>query len=353
MFWWRIAHAEGMLKGLLMLIAISILIISGTAYAATGWCKAQQGNHIYNYDFGTYAITDPAQNAAGTTLKNIFSWSLNGSFTMDCDCPDTYKGLYYHTVTPLPVGHSDGTLQYYKLDDYLEVATEAWIAGRRNQYVPTPWNNEPNNDPGSYTCTDIVNVSTGSKGRMTLYISKPFINGVYIISKKVFELYGSTISGSFGGESISSVYINGTITVPQNCRIDAGKRIEVDFGEIYSGEFVTKGEKPLHFTPKIFNVPIECTDTLSAANLSLSIQGTTSAGDSNALKSDNADVGVIVLDMNSHVLIPNNMNSSVKFTLDSNYHANIQLSAYPVNVTGNAPTEGVFTALAFLRIDFA
>lgn len=43
----------------------------------------------------------------------------------------------------------------------------------------------------------------------------------------------------------------------------------------------------------------------------------------------------------------------IPFTPDSSGDATVILKTYPVSTTGNRPAAGVFTALAYLYIDFA
>lgn len=127
----------------------------------------------------------------------------------------------------------------------------------------------------------------------------------------------------------------------------------VDLGQFYQGDFKTVGQKPERYTPKTVNIPIQCNDLSASANLTLRVQGTPSTGVSDALQSDNNDVGVVITDSNGVTLRPNDSSSIIPFQLDSSNHANVTLHAYPVGTTGNTPEAGQFTTLAYLRVDFS
>lgn len=148
-------------------------------------------------------------------------------------------------------------------------------------------------------------------------------------------------------------YFSGTVTVPQNCIVGAGTQLVVSLGSFFSGDFEVAGQKPQSYTPKTFNVPIQCNDLSATANLTLRLQGTPSADVPNALQSDNPDVGVVVTDGSGSPLVPNDSSSVIPFQLDDSNRANVTLHAYPVGTTGNTPEVGQFTTLAYLRVDFS
>ena len=103
-----------------------------------------------------------------------------------------------------------------------------------------------------------------------------------------------------------------------------------------------------------FNVPIECNaDVISPAHLTLRLVANADSRISDALATDNADVGVVVAKEDGTVMIPNDTSSTADFITDDSGHADVTLKTYPISTTGNTPAEGVFTALACLRIDFA
>lgn len=343
---------KGFFTGLLMLWFLCGFI-SSPVYASTGWCSSSTLNN-FNYDFGTKQISDTSQNSAGTVFLDAYTWDLGKNYSIICDCDagELYAVTYFHTQTDLPLGHSDGTYQYYKVNDYLEVATNIFVSGGRQAYVPTPRDNLSNNMPSSNTrtCNNVDNATTGSKGKLSLYISKPFV-GTSTINTKVLDIYGSTISGSFGGSSLVSLYIQGQVIVPQTCSVNAGQIVTVDFGSFMSGEFKNKGQMPAGYTPKTITVPIKCNGMDANASLTLRFQAEASTDEPAAIKTSNDDVGVQITDDSGKVIEPNS--GLIPFQLDDNLQATVTFHAAPISTTGNAPAEGTFSATAYIRVDFA
>lgn len=320
-----------------------------------GPCAPVTGTpYAYHYDFGTKTITSPDENKAGQTFQDIYTWDLGSTYNAICTCPESnYTSTYYTTQTALPPGHVDGAYQYYKVNDYIEVATQVWIHGGVQSYIPTPLNSFSNQQNWSPSCNIPSGYSSGSRGKLSLYIAKSFV-GDTSFSATVFSIYGTTVSGeALGPVPMSTVTISGNVVVPQTCVINAGQAIVVDFGSLLSTDFKTAGQKPNGLTETTFNVPIKCTNIGASVNLTLRVEATPSTQNNQAIASDNKDVGIVVADSQGSILSPNDINSIIPFITDTTGDASVTLKAWPISTTGNPPAEGVFTALATLRIDFA
>ncbi len=342
---------------LFLILGITLAGWSSVAWGYTGWCTPTNGTQNYNYNFGTKTITDPSQNIAGQTYPDAFSWNLNSNYyaTCDCDPNDTTSAppTYYTTVVNLPIGHNDGTSQFYKVNDYIEVASSVYIAGNARSYVNVPFESYSNNWGG--VCQSYLDTSTawgtGAKGNLSLYIAKPFVGTSTISSVKIFDLYGSLNQNSYGGTPMSSVFISGQVIVPQTCSVNAGQIVTVDFGSFMSGEFKNKGQMPAGYTPKTITVPIKCNGMDANASLTLRFQADASADEPAAIKTSNSDVGVQITDDSGKVIEPNS--GLIPFQLDDNLQATVTFHAAPISTTGNAPAEGTFSATAYIRVDFA
>ena len=340
------------MKVILRVLFVTFLSFSAfKGYASTGWCTvADGGTKQYKYDFGSMNISDSSKNQPGTVFPDAYSWDLGSYYYVICDCDGTWLNLYSHTETGLPLGHNDGGNQYYVINDYLEVATSVYIAGSRGEYVPTPWESESNEQNGNHICTSSYTASTGSKGKLSLYIKKAFV-GTVSINTKVLDIYGSSVSGSFGGAPMTSLYLTGQVIVPQTCSVNAGQIVTVDFGSFMSGEFKNKGQMPTGYTPKTITVPIKCNGMDANASLTLHFQAEASTDEPAAIKTSNDDVGVQITDDSGKVIEPNS--GLIPFQLDDNMQATVTFHAAPISTTGNAPAEGTFSATAYIRVDFA
>lgn len=359
------------------LLLTILLLLSGTqaAIAYTNFCKPDNGTYNYRYEFGMLTVVDPKGNKPGYLFPRPYQWDLGGNFSGTCDCdpePETEPdhiadNTYFSTATILPQGHTDGSRNFFIINEYLEAATEIWISGARKAYFPTPWFNESNEYASLGYKTASTNTarcynpdlptskyqtwSTGSKGKLWVYITKPFVGSIFVENTKIQDVYASMNPGSYGGTPMSSIWINGQITVPQNCIIDAGQLITVDFGKIWSGDFTTKGQKLVGYTEKKIKASMKCNNIAAYTNLTLRFQSEVSPDDSTFIKTDNADVGVELLDENGKLVLPNN--GLMPFTINENYEASVSFQVAPVSTTGNVPTAGQFKALAYIRVDFA
>lgn len=344
-------NLKSFLTGVLVLLSICGFI-SSPAYASTGWCTRPTGSspEQITYNFGTKQVSDYSQNTAGTAFPDAFTWNLGTNYYVTCDCDDTNQEIYFKTETSLPQGHSDGTYQFYKVNDYLEVATSIFMAGGRNEYIPTPWINEGNEQTAVQQCTSNLVFGTGSQGKLSLYIAKPFV-GTSEINTSILKIYASTISGSYGSSELVDLYIQGQVIVPQTCSVNAGQIVTVDFGSFMSGKFKNKGQMPAGYTPKTITVPIKCNGMDANASLTLRFQAEASADEPAAIKTSNDDVGVQITDDSGKVIEPNS--GLIPFQLDDNLQATVTFHAAPISTTGNAPAEGTFSATAYIRVDFA
>ncbi|MEG5546107.1 fimbrial protein [Enterobacter asburiae] len=339
------------------------LIFSCANVYANGNCTGGGGGtNQLAANVGSITVTDPEKNKAGVVIGPAYQWSLSG-YTERCECatPAASRQWYWTATTTLPSAGDNNWLIYSDyLDAQLMLTDPHFDNGKPGtRYVPftnvftisVP--NDPCNVDRNYNSQ-----ATGSHGELALRIRRPFIGTVSLASGPIANLYSCLATDKncdpVGNPTI--IYsLAGTVTVPQSCIINAGQIISIDLGTIVSSAFKTAGQKPAGFTDKTFNVPIHCSGPgiVAGANLSLRLTATPVPGNSNAIGSDNNDVGVVVTTVEGNILQPNNINSVMPFNVDDNGNASVTLKAYPVNTTGNRPKEGVFSALATIVIDFA
>ena len=316
-----------------MLIALLLLSWSAGTWAYSYACEPSGGTKEYNANFGTYTITDPSKDQAGTIFENAASYSSGGVASMACDCPSGYKyDRYFWSKTSLTVDEEIDGETYYVVNEYLDASVSIYNGGC-----------------GGNVTSD---VTTGSKGTISLRISKPFVGSFSIPNLKVADIYvGRSATGAYGDTPITSVYLSGNVIVPQTCSVNAGQIVTVDFGSFMSGEFKNKGQMPAGYTPKTITVPIKCNGMDANASLTLRVQAEASADEPAAIKTSNDDVGVQITDSSGKVIEPNS--GLIPFQLDDNMQATVTFHAAPISTTGNAPAEGTFSATAYIRVDFA
>ena len=306
---------------------------------------------VVNYDLTSTLTTE--QNQVGQATELHKSQFVN----VDAICPEpdptnVDSRTYRSYITSFPVVETHGQWQYLTLDpDYVNGAmsitdTDAGVFYPPGNYIHMGRNTRVNKqkDFGVYD----------SNLTFRLKVVKPFIGSVVIPSRTMFSVYVTTNDHDPLSTIVYQITYSGIITVPQNCTINGGQIITVDLGKLNSAAFNEAGKKPYNAPEKTFNVPIACNgDVVAPAHLTLRMQATPDSHIADAVATDNPDVGVVVTSENGSVLKPNDINSSVDFTTSEDGSANITLKTYPVSTTGNTPAEGIFTALACLRVDFA
>lgn len=355
------------IKNMVLLFAVLMAGWSQLSFATgAGNCDPNGGTINSQYSWGTYNITDPDNNVAGYVTPSHQVTSGVQSQTLYCACSGgPFSNLYMFGETTLTKYNDAGGVVYYNIpgNEYLAVGLTIW-SQLRNAWLTLPFgpiSNDTGTDKTEYYCNAnntiyIGGSHSGSKANISFEVIKPFVGGTYIINVKVGSLYwtiGNGTQSSYGSIPGNNYVVSGTITVPQNCVINAGTVISVDFGSLYSGDFKVAGQKPDDSPIKTFNVPVKCTNIAAPANLTLRLQATADSHYSQAISSDNPDVGVVVTNSEGTIITPNDTTSVVPFQTDTSGNANITLKAYPVSTTGNTPKEGLFTALAYLRVDFA
>lgn len=328
------------LGGLLCLFSVS-------SFAATGWCTTIGGTKIYNFPF-VKQYDNPADNKAGMYFNHTYQWNLAANYAANCDCTGSAKTFYKAVIPDLTATRDFDGLHFYSLNKYLEVATELYVGGNVGKWFATPFPNIDNDF--SSACTGVTNWISGANGYVSLYFTRPFVGQVVIPSTKILDLYGTKVTGSYGGMPMSSVYMSGSVTVPQSCEINAGQVINVKFGNIMSNDIKNPGEIANGFTPKVVDMTLACNNISNGVVVSLSFSGEPSGGDPTALKTDNNDIGVRVRDANGNIVPPVNGNLPVTFDYSSQTGTS-SMSLAPMNVTGNPPAIGQFNAVATINAE--
>jgi|MedtruStandDraft_1076414.scaffolds.fasta_scaffold08504_2 type 1 fimbria pilin len=321
--------------------AILLLLWHSGAWAGTGWCTANNGTHVFTAPF-TYNLTDPSQNVAGRIISPAYTYSLGGNYYGTCDCSTTGV-TYFKTDVPLSdVAYKDGTNTYYSVNEYLAVATDVYIGGYLYQYKHSPFTDVSNNLSDGCPSSEF---STGAQGHVHLYFKKAFVGESVIPSTTVMRIFASKTAGSYSATPLAIVNISGTITVPQSCKINDGQVINIEFGNILSNALKTKGAGPTGYAAKVEQLAYVCTNMAQGVKLSFTFKGQASPDDSNALATNNPDVGVRLEDMNGAVLTPNS--GKLSAVLDhATQTGSTSFKSYPVNTTGKEPAAGEFKSTA-------
>ncbi|WP_235891894.1 fimbrial protein [Klebsiella spallanzanii] len=287
-------------------------------------------------------------------FDRLYEWSTGGTYTAKCECDAATLNtptLYKTTIPGLSATQTRNGLNFYRLNKYLEIASELYIAGKLNQFVPTPVQDKSNLYSNSFPCNAAGTVfDTGSKGYISLYFTRPFVGQVTIPPTIILNVYGTRKAGNYSSIPMTQISMSGSVTVPQSCEINTGQPINVDFGDIAANNFKTANQMPTGFTPHTVNMTVACTNISAGVKISLSFQGTQDSHDNTALATTNSDIAVRIENITGvkipviSGLLPVNLNYSTQ-TGDTT------MKIYPINTTGNLPDGGGFTATATIQAE--
>lgn len=297
--------------------------------------------------FDMSATLTDAQNKAGITTQISKTGQNWTNVTCNCGGAEVSPYAIQSFTSSKPVVETDGSWKYVYINEYLIGAASTYDDGTHDtMYLPVEYFKI--NTSGLY-CWG-VNVKNSSF-TLNLKVTKPFVGTVNIDSPQAYTAYLGDSNTYPLNTPIYYIGYSGTIVAPQNCTVDAGQAVTIDFGNIWSGKFTTKGKKPDGVNPVTKQISVKCSSGVEAtADLTLRFQSTPDANYPDAISSDNPDVGVMITDLVDRTVVPNT--GLIPFSLENN-QARVSFRAYPVSTTGKAPAEGKFTALAYIRIDFA
>lgn len=352
---------------------VGLFIVGFAVQGIAAPCQTVGGTKIFDFPY-VKNITNPNQNVIGTSAYEQ-NWNTPGNtYSATCSCSSNQKlMMHYKAVSTLPnkvpssTPTPDPSKSWYvipndKGEGYLGVSTKVYIAGKRKDYFSVPFTMDNNNStdtlcPRTQTASNRITLGTGAQGKISLMFIKPFIGHVVIPRVKIIDLFAATDNNSFSSTPIASVYVSGDVTVPQSCQINDGKAIEVPFGKIDAKDILTKGQIPSGFTKKQITVNFKCTNIASGVKLALSMEADTPASLTNTIKTSNNDIGVMVADQGNRPFIPHVTQMPVTISAPNSHNSSqpqqgtSTLYAWPVNITGNYPQRGPFSATASLNIN--
>lgn len=249
------------------------------------------------------------------------------------------------TLPPYGTAPSDWVYQY--VDDYLSVAIRLrQICG----YIYAPFNRQT---WASTTCqaSDLLSeywdITTWES---SLKITRKMIGGTYRKNILLGTWGGCSGLCSAPTQIYANVYLNYSITVPENCELNAGDIVTVDFGKVPTRAFKTAGAYAEGVNPQVRSIALQCSNVEQQASLTMRVEADNVNG--NIVVSDKPDVGFVVTDSRSKPLTPNLSTSVIPFKMDSSGRADVVIKTYPASVTGQQPTEGPVSSRAYLRVDF-
>lgn len=335
------------------------VMFNGQALAADWGPCVPDSTHVFSAVLDK-TITDTSKNASGNIFPDFWAWDLGGSYTATCECPADVQQtapVYYQTRTPLALGQKSGERQFYVVNNNIQISTDIWIAGNRDDYATVPFDNIDDQFSDHTGCDTPAVFVTASKGKLTLYINRPFVGELEIPNTKILDLFGSRKKFVYGAIPMASVFLSGHIIVPQGCELSNGSTLEIPFGDFKASDFKDrKGQIPQGATKFTKELQFKCTNISDGVKISLRIEGTPNANDSNAIDMGNPDIGAVIEGKTGNILIPNDASSIQALDVsplvdDIHRAATTTITAYPISTTGKVPESGDYEGIATMRID--
>ena len=202
-------------------------------------------------------------------------------------------------------------------------------------------------------------VTIGARTRFTLYVTKPFLGELVIPDTQIASVRAgwstTTTSPSMNNlGDIAELHIQGSITVPQDCKINQGDVIQVDLGYINTSRFTTPNEMPDGYTPVSFDIDYDCGDTSSINNkMEMRIDGDDVLDQYTLVarrrEADNTpDIGVRMARIDdTHLNIPF---TNGLIGIHPSGQGHISLEAWPINLLGGTPAPGKFSGTATITV---
>jgi type 1 fimbria pilin len=332
------------------LIILSFAFSSSNANAGTGFCTATNGTNLYTIPVNE-TLTDRGLNQPGQTFSSVFS-NIGAGYDGSCDCDQSdidklgdgyFKAEYLPSTTP---GSRD---RYVIVNDYVDVSVAFKISGS-STLTPVPFTDESND---RYSC-NIRSFITGGSGSLTLLIKKPFVGKLEIPQRQLAAIWGTVRKGSYSSEPMTKVAMSGYIIVPQNCEINAGNVINVQFSPISRSKFLTKGQKPDGYLDERTTISYICNNIDDGVQVSMSFQAAADTEIPDAIATSNKNVGIIITDTNGIIIPPNTGEVPMPILRTNDYQNQkgaVDILSYPINTTGQSPGTGTFESHATIKLD--
>ncbi|HCL5252125.1 TPA: fimbrial protein [Salmonella enterica] len=340
------------------LLSAGMLVSTPLLAARSGQCFATGSPHHSVLPF--YGKTLSAiQNRASTTVN--YETSNSDLYPGTCECTTGRVGqidYLYYTATinsTLAATVKRSGINYYYLNEHMDIGLSIDVHGRG--YINVPFERQPNS-PGSggsgayYECKtldDGITFESGSRAMIYFYIKEPFIGTQTIPQTLIARVYGATSSAVSLDYSkpLADVYIAGDITAPQECEINGGQTIEVDFGQIPASEFSTTPGQALMDRKIPVKASVKCTGMSSGQDVEVSLHATQAGALPTVIETSNADVGIKMYDEYNNEVDVNGGRMETDMGTRSRLgdeDGEFNFSAAPASATGTRPKPTKFDA---------
>lgn len=305
-------------------------------------------------------ITNPQDDHVGYTINT--SWNEARTYkALHCNCNGSYIAHSTHFWGYYPSGMTENIngVTYYIINDYIEVAISVYLQSMfSHKWVSLPFQNFDNNHP-QYCSGDARVFNSGSQGKVTVRLRKPFI-GHMIINNEVANIYAVWNSNETPALShpLIKLVLNGEIYVPATCTFESDNST-LTFPAITMNnlENTSDLEQIKTMSPQTMRIRYSCTNMKPidpSLKLYFSILGNTSRG--GYLQSSNAAIAFLIMRdghmvttyENSNQFIPKDINQIDRGATTENKKT-FTLTFTPVRNSEGKATTGSYVALGTIH----
>ena len=347
------------------LIAGLLMLASPAVYAeVAGTCTTVSGTHVLNLNFPKTSIS-AKDNIQGKTMVDIAEATASDTYLVNCSCDSKHRlnkgfSAIYYTADPtssLIFDKKIGDVSYYNLNEYLDVGVKIYI--KNVGYTAVPFEHISNHSTASHSCgtTNDITLDTGTSSMLSFYIRKSITGLITIPLTDVALVYGGISNDLPRGEAIAKVRIKGSIIASQQCEINDGQVINIDFGQIPASEFSSTPGTSITSKKIEKTVTVSCSGLDQSQKVNADFNATVASTDGTMVSTSNDDVGIKIYDTDGDPVMVNG--GALKTEMGSTSiiggknNGTITFSAAPASATGARPQPGTFNADATITLEFS
>ncbi|VWB70127.1 putative minor fimbrial subunit LpfD [Burkholderia territorii] len=187
-------------------------------------------------------------------------------------------------------------------------------------------------------------------------VTRPFVGTINIPETPLaYVRMGYDAPLSHSSPIVQWIYVAGSITVPQSCRLAPGQNLTIDFGSRISDRIALRGQTGIEPVKRRFD--IQCNNITSGVKVDLVLDAQPQAKDKRYIATTHKDIGIAV-ESQGRLIAPTSPGTpprpEQKLPITMDYKAQsaqFDMSAYPVRMI-NKPSAGEYQGSATVKFEF-
>ncbi|MGG5826384.1 fimbrial protein [Aeromonas salmonicida] len=320
----------------------------------------------YQLQSNKFDIKAPSDGTSPTT--DVAKWDLGNRMEIYCTggTPNTTSNKpVFYKFSPMIAGEmKNGPLgrEYIIINEYVALAFDIWLGGGVNDYIKldsnAKWLSNEYFVTRKFDSKGVLTISdtqTGNKGKVYLWIMKPFVGKKKINPTKVLNVIASFDNIDESSKPYMDLTVMGEITSNATCEFTEQVYI-IEYGELTPSNITSLSKLDNNQLGKALTLNLNCSQNISKLPMTISLVGASTTTEGKAFSTSHPDIGIavkanekLVHPLRDMASIPNADQQIETKTNGTQKSATIQ--AYPVKLDGKV-SPGEFKATATLKVDF-